>query len=465
MFEKIKAFLGGNKLNLTHSLMKSEYKKWTDLFYLDSGYVSVSKFAKILTAYMASLASNEISIHAGSSMRAAYIDTQIREHVSNHISGIIQLAGVCGFVILRPIVQDKALTVDVITPDRIDVEYINSLGIIERGTFKDYTKYKGRDVVRLEQFNYYQNGFYIHNEVHYISNFDIGGEINIKEIPQWADIPTDYVYRNVDRPLFAMLKMPFQNTVDRTSRLPVSIYADSVGAIIELDYICNQFLREIDTGKRKQIIDRTAIRLNKDGVMRSLKDANLTGLSNKDLTTDLYLKLDMDEGQKPFEDYTPTIRVEEYRKSIDTQLRLIEMQTGFSSGTFNLDIKTGMVTATQVISDARNTYNTIKAIQDNGLYKGLIDLIYCFDVLSTIYNLAPVGTIDPVVSFGDSIFEDTGTEFSRRKQLVDSGYLKPEKLTAWYFGVSEEEAIKEYMPEPETELFEDEGLANTAAFR
>ena len=71
MFEKIKAFLGGNKLNLTHSLMKSEYKKWTDLFYLDSGYVSVSKFAKILTAYMASLASNEISIHAGSSMRAA----------------------------------------------------------------------------------------------------------------------------------------------------------------------------------------------------------------------------------------------------------------------------------------------------------------------------------------------------------------------------------------------------------
>ncbi|MGL5513554.1 MAG: hypothetical protein ACRDBM_10035, partial [Sporomusa sp.] len=50
--------------------------------------------------------------------------------------------------------------------------------------------------------------------------------------------------------------------------------------------------------------------------------------------------------------------------------------------------------------------------------------------------------------FGDSVFEDTGTEFVRRKALADAKYLKPELLNAWYFGVSEEEA-KEMMPESE----------------
>ena len=41
--------------------------------------------------------------------------------------------------------------------------------------------------------------------------------------------------------------------------------------------------------------------------------------------------------------------------------------------------------------------------------------------------------------------EDTDKEFARRKQLVDGGYMKPEKLLAWYFGISEEDAA-EYVP-------------------
>ena len=32
--------------------------------------------------------------------------------------------------------------------------------------------------------------------------------------------------------------------------------------------------------------------------------------------------------------------------------------------------------------------------------------------------------------------------------LVDSGYLRPELLVGWYFGVSEQEAREKYMPEP-----------------
>ena len=43
----------------------------------------------------------------------------------------------------------------------------------------------------------------------------------------------------------------------------------------------------------------------------------------------------------------------------------------------------------------------------------------------------------------------------RRKELVDSGYLSPEKLLAWYFGISEDEA-KSFMPAASPPLFGEE---------
>ena len=39
---------------------------------------------------------------------------------------------------------------------------------------------------------------------------------------------------------------------------------------------------------------------------------------------------------KPWADYTPELRGEHYKTIFDTQLRILEMQTGFSQGTFNI---------------------------------------------------------------------------------------------------------------------------------
>lgn len=72
-------------------------------------------------------------------------------------------------------------------------------------------------------------------------------------------------------------------------------------------------------------------------------------------------------------------------------------------------------------------------------------MLYWFDAYASLYGLAPAGRFEPAVSFGDSIFEDTGTEFARRMQMADANYLRPELLLAWYFGVSEDKA-REMMP-------------------
>lgn len=58
---------------------------------------------------------------------------------------------------------------------------------------------------------------------------------------------------------------------------------------------------------------------------------------------------------------------------------------------------------------------------------------------------------EPAIEFGDSVFEDTGTEFNRRMQMVSAGILKSEELLKWYFGLPEDGA-RAIMPEMK-ELF------------
>lgn len=50
------------------------------------------------------------------------------------------------------------------------------------------------------------------------------------------------------------------------------------------------------------------------------------------------------------------------------------------------------------------------------------------------------------------------SELARLKALADGGYLKPEKLIAWYFGVSEEEAAGYIPPKDTAGLFDGLGF-------
>ena len=61
--------------------------------------------------------------------------------------------------------------------------------------------------------------------------------------------------------------------------------------------------------------------------------------------------------------YAPQIRETEHSAKINKELRFYETQIGVSSGTFSFDTAKGLVTATQVLSEDRTTYNTVCQIQ------------------------------------------------------------------------------------------------------
>ena len=421
--------------------MAQAIKTWDDLFYLINQPPHSLKLAQAITSYLATLATSELTLDAGASQRGKYITQQAIDNLLPNINEAVQLAGAGGMSAIKPFIRGDGVYVEVIPRSRIFPRTFGPNKRIESGFFTDFDRLKdGRPVVRIEEFILQKDGLLITNKAYRLKEADsIGGKVALSEIARWADLQPELFISGVDRPHFGLIKMPMLNNIDG-GPLPISIYANAVDSIIQLDKTYEQFLWERDTGKRRMVLDR--------GV--AVKDPinGKPAIPFRELASDYYMTIDMPD-EKPWDDYTPELRAEEYQSILNTQLRILEMQTGFSQGTFNIDIRTGRVTATQVISEDRTTYNTIKAVQDRGMSAGLIDALYWFDVYASLYHLAPAGIFEPSVTFGDSIFEDTGVEFSRRKAMADSKYIRPELLTSWYFGVSEEEA-KAMLPKAQT---------------
>lgn len=418
--------------------MADAVRQWDDLFYLTNQPQHSLKMAATLTSLMATLATSELTLSAGAGARADWMQGQIDANLLPGLFEAVQLAGAGGMAAVKPYVDGGSIYVEIIPRSRIFPKHWGPNRRLDAGYFTDFDKLDdGAAVVRVEHFSMEDGGLHIQNKAYRLKEQGwMGSEIPLSAVPRWADLQPELLIRDVDRPHFGLLRMPGVNTVDG-SAYPVSLYANALDSIRELDATYYDFFWERSTGKRRMILDRSA----------AMKDpvSGKPAISFKELASDYYMTLDMPE-EKPWDDYTPAFRFAEYKTAMETQLRMLEMQVGFSQGTFAIEPRTGRVTATQIISDDKTTYNTIKAIQDRGMLTGLQDVLYWYDAYATLYHLAPAGVFEPAVSFGDSIFEDTGTEFARRMQMAEANYLRPELLLAWYFGVSEDKA-REMMPD------------------
>lgn len=422
---------------------------WLRAFFNDPAWnkpgknTHLTKFAGTVTGYAATLAANEIKLSVGDGPRAQFIEDQLQRFAMSDIRNDIQKAGAGGYVVLKPYVYGANIYNDVSMPDNFFPTRIQG-NIVEAAFFADYATVDNKDYVRLEFHDLQPDGVHIRNEVYEKNAIARGRTVPLGVVPAWADLEPEVTITGVNRPLYAILKMPFANQVDPASRLPVSLYAQAMDSLKEIDRIYTEFLWEVKSGRRKQILDITAVVPTKRPEAAADGDEEKTRRARREripeyYTTDQYLVLNMGgKVDKPYDDYTPDMRVEAYQLAMNIQLRLLEAQCQLSAETFTFDIKSGEAkTATEVVSKDSETYNTIKVIQENGMKQGLLDLVEIYDIYATLYNLAPGGTIKPSVEFGDSIFEDTGVEFLRRKSLADGSYIRKELVTAWYFGVDD----------------------------
>ena len=105
---------------------------------------------------------------------------------------------------------------------------------------------------------------------------------------------------------------------------------------------------------------------------------------------------------------------------------------------FVLDGQTGMITATQVEADDRDTIQTIKTDRD-ALKDAITQALAGADALVTLYNLAPLGEYEVNFNFGDVTYNYEEDKASWRAYVMQ-GWVPKWMYFVKFEGMSEEEA-------------------------
>ena len=275
------------------------------------------------------------------------------------------------------------------------------------------------------------------NQSNAIKNIsDLGREIPLTAVSEWANIKPEQQIVNVDKLLFAYFKMPEANTIDLYSPLGVSGYSRAVKLIKEADKQYSRLLWEFEGGELAIDVDRTAMTeqpyYNEEGVLK-------TKLSMSSLQQRLFRTTNIDTSVgDTYNVFSPALRDVSLINGLNEILKRIEDVTGLSRGTLsdtNLDAKT----ATEIISSKQRSYSANFDIQ-KALQKALEDVVYIMNVYCTLYGITSEGEYAVSFDWDDSILVNKDEELNKLIMLMQNGLASKAELRMWYFGETKERA-------------------------
>lgn len=397
-----------------------------------------SEFARLVTA------ESEITIEG--SKRADFLNEQFRRFFNYFIVFRAEAALALGSMAFKPYVSGNRILVDMVRADRYVPTAFDDSGEATAAVFMARKTVGKRYYTRLEThtWNSDSKSYTVENKA-YISYSDgtLGRETELVSVPGWENLKPVQSIANIDRPLFAVFRVPTTNTVDLDSHLGASVYAHAAELIKDAN---KQWARINWEFKGSEL----AIDAAEDMLRKDKKTGRLLELpvGNKRL----FRRHDIGENKLSdnIQAFSPAIRDQSLFNGLNHILQRIEFNVGLAYGTLSEPSEIEK-TATEILTSKQRSYVQVGKIQKS-LESAVEQLVYAMDVYATLYELAPSGDYSLSCTWGDSVLEDVDKEFQRRLQLVTAGKLKPEKLLAWYFNIDEETALNEYMP-IETELF------------
>ena len=126
------------------------------------------------------------------------------------------------------------------------------------------------------------------------------------------------------------------------------------------------------------------------------------------------------------------LRVEEHVSAINAFLNILCLQIGLSFGTFSFDLKGGLKTATEVISENSKTYKTVKNFQ-NMVAPAVVRLVENIISVAALYDMKTPGgmsvrqlkergyTVN--IAMDDGITQDRQTNINEGIALVGAGLI------------------------------------------
>lgn len=307
---------------------------------------------------------------------------------------------------------------------RMDKEYVYSR--------LEYHKLEGRTVT-VNNYAYRKNrtvGLTGSNRL----EVDLGMEVPLSSVPEWADLQPTVTIEGVDRLLFAYFKMPEANTIDPHSPLGVSAYSRVVNLIKDADYQYSRLLWEYEGGELAIDVDRDALKL--------ITDANGNDVTKLPIMQErLFRKVDLN-AEDTYNVFAPELRDTAITNGLNTILMRIEDATGLSRGTISGDpqfVATEAKTATEMKILKQRSYSTNADIQE-ALEDALKDVVYVMDVYATLYGVTAEGKYEISFEWDDSILVDAESELTKRLALINAGLASKLEVRMWYFGETENQA-------------------------
>ncbi|WP_138090859.1 phage portal protein [Halalkalibacterium halodurans] len=469
MFERIKNFFrkGGAKIGMVQSLQKitdhpkiavpqEEYQRieeniqlyrsqFDDVEYVNSeGELAERPFhslnvPKVVSKKLAKLVFNEgcaIEMENDTSndfLQDVFNHNKFRKNFGEQLEAGYAIGG----LVLRPYVdtESKRIKISHCLADAFYPLQSNTSDVSEAAIATVTRETEGKKTIyyTLLEFHEWRNSeYWIRNELYRSERKEVVGvQVPLDSLDKYKDLEAEVQMKNFSRPLFIYIKLAGKNNVNLSSPLSLGVIDNAKRQIKDINEKYDEFMWEIEEARRKILAS--------DHFFKVRFDEKGKPVRRFDSKTSVYQKLKTDE---PFiDEFVPSLRAKEFIESINFILRTIELQTGFSAGTFSFDGHS-VKTATEIISENSETFSTRS---DNVLIvsEALKELVITIFELAAAYGLHPMPQdLKVVIDFDDGVFESQDSKLNYYGKAVTLKLMPQVEAIQRMFGLSEETAQK-----------------------
>lgn len=398
--------------------MLSSIELWQNCFsgnapWLNDDVISL-RLEQSITREFANITLNEMTASVSNDKLQKIFETATEDLNSELQSGLAT-----GAMVIKPLGGDKVqyISANAFVPIEFDARHR-----LVKVIFPEFKKICDNYYTRLEYHSLDKDkGLTITNTAYVsASEGQLGREIPLVAVDEWASLPNAVTYPAMLRPAFGYFRTPIKNTIDGSS-CGVSVYANDINLIRKIDTQFGRLDWEFESGERAIHVDATAFK--KEGTEK--------------LNKRLYKAVDVDLGDNElFKDFSPAIRQSDITDGLNTYLRRLEFSVGLAYGDLS-DPDTVAKTATEILSAKNRKYNTVSAIQKQLKYC-LDDLVYAL----AFYNSLTTSGYTFVCDFKDSILTDEQTERTQDIQDLSLGIMRPDEYRMKWYGEDEKTAKK-----------------------
>lgn len=392
--------------------------------------IETINMAKHISDTRAKLTTLDIGIAISGSTRAEYLQAVVDDLVKRLPDKVAEADRLGGIMI-----KWNGTSWDFILPGDFGITEKDNNGGIKGAIFASHASDGANHYTRLEYHRFIKGddtSIYavtnkaFKNQVFGNKQAMLGRQVPLNSVKAWANIQEEVRITNLEKPLFAYYRLPGANIIDPSSPLGLSVFANALVELKAIDVAISRKDAEVEDSKHITFAGQTAIRdaKNKGVELPRFVKALGMGLNDGDVTA--------------IHEHVATLLTDQRIKDINFNLSMAGVKCGFSEGVFVMDGQTGMITATQVESDDRDTIQTIKADRD-ALRDALEQAIYGADAMITLYGLAPLGEYELNFNFGDITYNYEEDKAAWRAYAMQ-GWIPKWLYFVKFEGMSKDEA-------------------------